>query len=171
MKTDRQSLEALEERLNDPELYVDAIDDAVDVIIQLERERDEALKSSNRHLGAWHVVSDERDLLKSKLIRCEDDRDQLRKELETVLGSPSLRVAAEIAKARQSEIDQLRKVSDDWKDTSEMLMTVVCNASGGDWKKESFDWHVAARRFVDEYYARLKQHAQLPHVIERNKTK
>ena len=147
MKTDRQSLEALEERLNDPELYVDAIDDAVDVIIQLERERDEALKSSNRHLGAWHVVSDERDLLKSKLIRCEDDRDQLRKELETVLGSPSLRVAAEIAKARQSEIDQLRKAVDEL-----AKYRAECNNRNG----------VGVTDDISIYF-------QLPHVIERNK--
>ena len=37
---------------------------------------------------------------------------QLSKELESVLGSPSLRVSAEIAKARQAEIDQLRKLAD-----------------------------------------------------------
>ena len=96
MKTDRQSLEALEERLNDPELYVDAIDDAVDVIIQLERERDE------------------------------------------------------IAKARQSEIDQLRKAVDELARVLEIV-----NSTN-------------AYQIAEEAIALPNQ---LPHVIDRNKSK
>jgi len=43
------------------------------------RERDEARKESAHHHGAWHSVCDERDSIKSKLIRSEVENDQLRK--------------------------------------------------------------------------------------------
>lgn len=72
----------------------------------------------------------------------------------------------EIAK---TERDQLRKVCDELLLTSEMLMTVVCNSSGGDWGKETVDWQNAARRYVDEYYRRLTTYNSLPHVIAAKK--
>lgn len=36
-------------------------------------------------------------------------------------------------------------------DHLEYAMTIICNAGGGDWTKESKDWQVAARKWVDDY--------------------
>ena len=51
-----------------------------------------------------------------------------------------------------------------WKDCAEYGWTVIANASGGDWKKESADWQKAAAKFRDEcYYKCLDQaRAQRP---------
>lgn len=36
-------------------------------------------------------------------------------------------------------------------DLLEYGMTIICNAGGGDWTKESKDWQEAARKWVDQY--------------------
>jgi hypothetical protein len=41
---------------------------------------------------------------------CLDDIERLQHELNLVLGSPSLKVSAEVARARQSEIERLQNV-------------------------------------------------------------
>lgn len=33
--------------------------------------------------------------------------------------------------------------------------TIICNAGGGDWKKESKEWQEAAARFRTQYHAML----------------
>jgi len=38
------------------------------------------------------------------------------------------------------------------KDAAEMLWTVVANASGGDWLKQSQEWQEAAERWRDNYW-------------------
>jgi hypothetical protein len=122
------------------------------------------------------VAADDMEKLERELSEAQAERDQLKKQFEISKGNTEAALNSFHAEMKQrrnaeAERDQLRKVCSDWKDTAEMLMTVVCSASGGDWHKESSDWQIAARKFVDEYYERLKQHDSLPHVLERNKTK
>ena len=104
MKTDRQSLEALEERLNDPELYVDAIDDAVDVIIQLERERDSALQSAKDNAANFRSSE-------VKRIEAERKRDGARASFSTAL--MSYEATHELNVRLRAERDQLRKAVDE----------------------------------------------------------
>ena len=104
MKTDRQSLEALEERLNDPELYVDAIDDAVDVIIQLERERDSALQSAKDNAANFRSSE-------VKRIEAERERDGARASFSTAL--MSYEATHELNVRLRAERDQLRKAVDE----------------------------------------------------------
>ena len=110
MKTDRQSLEALEERLNDPELYVDAIDDAVDVIIQLERERDEAVikyatqaneyeRQRNQAIAQCEAIRRERDsALQSSKDNAANFRSSEVKRIEAEREMDEARQCFEIAK-------------------------------------------------------------------------
>jgi len=60
--------------------------------------------------------------------RLEIERDEAQRELQVVLGSKSLRIAAEIAKARNTEIEQLTTERDalraelqEWKGRVEAL--------------------------------------------------
>jgi hypothetical protein len=47
-------------------------------------------------------------------------------------------------------------------DAAEMLWTVVANAGGGDWDKESKDWQEAAARWRDNYFAVLERIKSAP---------
>ena len=99
--------------------------------------------------------------------KLEQERDEARAELQLQLNS--IKEYDYHYGLHVTERDQLRKVCDELFLTSEMLMTVVCNSSGGDWRKETVDWQNAARRYVDEYYERLKLYNSLPHVIAAKK--
>jgi len=56
------------------------------------------------------------------------------------------------------ELAEMRGLAGRLADNAEMLMTVVCNVSGGDWKQQSQEWRGAARRYVDEYYGVIRDY-------------
>ena len=147
----------------------------IDFARKLERERDEAKQcfeiakgNTEAALNSFHAEQKQRR-------KAEQELEVSRKRVSEYqpYADNALTISAKVIEWTECERerDQLREVADNWKSTSEMLMTVVCNASDSNWKKETPDWQTAARRYVDEYYIRLKQYNQLPHVIERNKTK
>lgn len=49
-------------------------------------------------------------------------------------------------------------------DVAEMLMGIVCNASRGDWTKETPEWQQAARAWVDHYYGLDRTVVEVPRV-------
>ena len=61
--------------------------------------------------------------------------------------------------SRDAEIKTLREALEAWQDCAEYGWTIIANASGGDWTKESADWQTAAAKFRDEnYYVCLSKH-------------
>ncbi len=111
------------------------------------------------------------------------DKDQLAADIRTVLAALSAAPApVEQARGAAEEIDgernaeslhELRvkrfaaiitkhfqslateKGAPNWKDCAEYGWTVIANASGGNWEKESKDWQEAAAKFRTQYYACL----------------
>ena len=102
------------------------------VASRLERERDEALEKFIA-LSSWtgclclHHNDKDRETVGCAICLTKE-RDEARRELQVVLGSNSLRISAEIAKARNTEIEQLITERDalrvelqEWKDRVEAL--------------------------------------------------
>lgn len=100
--------------------------DSLNELTAIIRERDELQKDINLARAAYSNEDwgDSSFLSAHGMIRscCEtntlirDERDTLKRELEKVLGSPTLSVAAEVAKARNEEIETLkREVEETWK--------------------------------------------------------
>ena len=91
------------------------------------------------------------------------ERDRLAKDLR--LNAEMLAKQTDLARQAETERDRLarelaemRGLAGRLADNAEMLMTVVCNVSGGDWKQQSQEWRGAARRYVDEYYGVIRDY-------------
>ncbi len=89
----------------------------------------------------------------------ERELNEAKAELKTVLGSPSLKVSAELAKARESENAQLRAELERLKTDYKNLHATLINReksleqSGCDWVKAKEDidkWRAMARELAAE---------------------
>ena len=124
------------------------------IIMATRRQEEEHLTPEQRAL-ALVKRQDFGDSINAELTTIIRENEELKATLKATTDCVDILHAYETIAKQQSELTQLRKVCDDWKDTAEMSMTLVCNASG---------IQEAARRFVDEYYVRLHTHNNLPHV-------
>ncbi len=74
-----------------------------------------------------------------------------------ILAELACRVSAMLDKAESPHFQSLatEKGAPNWKDCAEYGWTIIANASGGNWDKETKDWQEAAARFRTQYYACL----------------
>ena len=73
---------------------------------------------------------------------------------------------AELTTTRE-QLRQAREALAKERDQLDYAWTIICNASGGDWEKESKDWQVAAARFRLGYYGCLDARKLHPPQVEQ----